>query len=316
MMVGSNDCQILGIRPSARFIIYERIRFSRPDVALPRHTRTAASLHARDVAAIVDSIGSGRAGAAHHGARRRAPERDADHPRLSTLHRPATALRRPAVAHVTEAFRLGDVDVKFTPVSSNRAITGVMMGLYDGGFGWAHAADRDRKLLYSDNSIYTFRMVFFQRRGDDHPWKTLADLAPLQIGTTLGDHYSDEFSALQETSKLHVQVAASDLNNMRKLLVGRIDLFPMEEEAGKLLIQGALTPAEQNLLSCQSVAISAVPTFLVLRRTLPRAQELIARFDRGYRQLLESGRLAKMMEETRKAMLNSPMTFNNSSTAP
>jgi len=217
---------------------------------------------------------------------------------------------------VAEAFRLSDVDVKFVPVSSNRAITGVMMGLYDGGFGWAHAADRDRKLLYSDNSIYTFRMVFFQRRGDDHPWKTLADLAPLQIGTTLGDHYSDEFSALQETSKLHVQVAASDLNNMRKLLVGRIDLFPMEEEAGKLLIQGALTPAEQNLLSCQSVAISAVPTFLVLRRTLPRAQELIERFDRGYRQLLESGRLAKMMEETRKAMLNSPMTFNNSSTAP
>ena len=101
---------------------------------------------------------------------------------------------------VTEAFRLSDVDVKFTPVSSNRAITGVMMGLYDGGFGWAHAADRDRKLLYSDSSIYTFRMVFFQRRGDDHPWKTLADLAPLQIGTTLGDHYSDEFSTLQEAT--------------------------------------------------------------------------------------------------------------------
>jgi len=216
---------------------------------------------------------------------------------------------------VTEAFRLGDVDVKFTPVSSNRAITGVMMGLYDGGFGWAHAADRDRKLLYSDNSIYTFRMVFFQRRGEDHPWKTLADLAPLQIGSTLGDHYSDEFSALQENNKLHVQVAASDLNNMRKLLVGRIDLFPMEEEAGKLLIQSALTPTEQNLLSYQGVPISAVPTYLVLRRTLPRAQELIARFDRGYRLLLESGHLAKLMEETRKAILNSPMTFN-SNTAP
>src|SRR5471032_3371032 len=216
---------------------------------------------------------------------------------------------------VTEAFRLSDVDVKFTPVSSNRAITGVMMGLYDGGFGWAHAADRDRKLLYSDNSIYTFRMVFFQRRGEDHPWKTLADLAPLQIGSTLGDHYSDEFSALQENNKLHVQVAASDLNNMRKLLVGRIDLFPMEEEAGKLLIQSALTPTEQNLLSYQGVPISAVPTYLVLRRTLPRAQELIARFDRGYRLLLESGHLAKLMEETRKAILNSPMTFN-SNTAP
>ena len=207
---------------------------------------------------------------------------------------------------VSEAFRLTDVDVKFENVSSNRAITGVMMGLYDGGLGWAHAPDRDQKLLYSDNSIYTFRMVFFQRRGYEHPWHSLSDLAPLQIGATLGDHYSDEFTTLQAANKLHVQEAASDLNNMRKLLLGRIDLFPMEEEAGKLLIQANLTPAEQSQLSYQSTPISAVPTYLVLRRTLPHAHELIARFDRGYRQLADSGQLNRLLDEARKALVNAP----------
>jgi polar amino acid transport system substrate-binding protein len=62
---------------------------------------------------------------------------------------------------VFEAFKLAEVDVEFEHVSSNRAITGVVRGIYDGSFGWAHTAERDRKLLYSNNSIYTFRMVFF-----------------------------------------------------------------------------------------------------------------------------------------------------------
>lgn len=204
---------------------------------------------------------------------------------------------------VVEAFKAANVTVKLERVSSNRAITGVMMGLYEGGYGWAHTPERDRKLLYSETSIYTFRMVFFQRRDMQMNWNTLADLGKYQIGTTLGDHYSDEFSALHAKHVLKVQEAAGDLNNMRKLLLGRIDLFPMEEEAGKMLIQTALTPAEQARLSYQSKPISAIPTFLVLRRDLPRARELLDRFEQGYRQLQDSGQLARMQAETRKALL-------------
>ncbi|MBJ7312641.1 substrate-binding periplasmic protein [Rugamonas sp. CCM 8940] len=204
---------------------------------------------------------------------------------------------------VVESFKLVDVDLTFEHVSSNRAITGVMRGIYDGGYGWAHSAERDRKLLYSSNSIYIFRMVFFQRRGSEVPWKKLADLGRAQIGTTLGNYYSDEFLALQTANKLRVQEAASDLANMRKLLLGRIDLFPMEEEAGKMLIQANLSPAEQGQLSFQSNPIATIPTFLVLRRTLPGARELIARFDQGYRQLYDSGQLARLLGETRKALL-------------
>ncbi|ELX08699.1 hypothetical protein Jab_2c07540 [Janthinobacterium sp. HH01] len=204
---------------------------------------------------------------------------------------------------VVEAFKASNVTVRFERVSSNRAITGVMMGLYDGGFGWAHTPERDRKLLYSDTSIYTFRMVFFQRRDMQVNWNSLADLGKYQIGTTLGDHYSEEFSALHAQRKLKVQEAAGDVNNMRKLLLGRIDLFPMEEEAGKMLMQTSLTEAEQARLSYQSKPISAVPTYVVLRRDLPNARELLDRFEQGYRQLQDSGQLLRLQTETRKAML-------------
>lgn len=198
---------------------------------------------------------------------------------------------------VVESFKAANVTVRLEKVPSNRAITGVMLGMYDGTYGWAHTPERDRKLLYSRSSIYTFRMVFFQRRAMEINWETLADLKPYQIGATLGDHYSDEFARLQASRVLQVQESASDVGNMRKLLVGRIDLFPMEEEAGQMLIRKNLTPAEQTRLAPQSRTIATIPTYLVLRKDLPRAQELLDRFEQGYRRFSESGQLAKAVKE-------------------
>ena len=198
---------------------------------------------------------------------------------------------------VVEAFRRADVDVKITYVPNNRAISGVMMGLYDGSYGWAHAEDRDRKLLYSSTPIYTFRMVFFERRGANIAWKSLAELAPYKIGATLGDHYSDEFSTLQASGKLQVDFANDDLANMRKLLVGRVDLFAMEESAGHTLIRDSFAPADQEKLAAQANAISTFPSFLVVNRSNPRGRELIERFERGLRLLAQSGELNKVLGE-------------------
>nr|WP_267871896.1 transporter substrate-binding domain-containing protein [Pseudoduganella violaceinigra] len=218
---------------------------------------------------------------------------------------------------VAESFKAANVQVKFLPVSSNnRVITGVMTGLYDGAYGWAHAPERDRKLLYSKSSIYTFRMVFFQRRVKEIAWNTLSDLAAYQIGATLGNHYSEEFSDLQARKVLQVQEAASDINNMRKLLLGRIDLFPMEEEAGQMLILNSLTPAEQVNLSFQARPIALIPTYLVLRRNLPNAALLLERFEQGYRQLNDSGQLARMVGETRKAVMASAQQAQNKRNPP
>lgn len=218
---------------------------------------------------------------------------------------------------VREAFKAANVEVEIESLSSNnRVITGVMVGLYDGAYGWAHSPERDRKLHYSKSSIFTFRMVFFHRRDMDIPWENLADLGRYQIGATLGNHYSDEFSLLQAQRKLKVQEAASDLNNMRKLLLGRIDLFPMEEEAGQMLLVQSLKPAEQAQIAFQSRPIALIPTHLVLRRDLPNAAELLERFDQGYRQISDSGQLARILGETRKALLAAAQQNHNKRKQP
>lgn len=209
---------------------------------------------------------------------------------------------------VTAVFEQEGIDVKIIYVANNRAITGVMKGLYDGSFGWAHAPDRDRQLLFSSRPIYTFRMVLFHRKGQEFSWKTLADLHDYRFGLTLGNHYSDELTALQDAGKLNIDLANSDLSNMRKLLVGHIDLFPMEEEAGLWLLKSSFSPSEQAKIVSDDDAMWSIPTYFVLRKSLPRAADLMARFDHGYQQLLASGRLPKLVEETKKVLYEAPMT--------
>lgn len=221
----------------------------------------------------------------------------ADYPPLIDLRLPNGGV---LTQIVVEAFRLSNVEVHLERMPNNRAITGVVRGTYEGSYGWAYNAERGSKLLYSKRPIHANRMVFFQRRDQQYPWVHLADLAPFLIGVTLGNHYSDEFARLQEAGVLRVQQAASDAINMKKLVLGRIDLFPMQEAAGCFLVAQELTPEEQSKVVAQPLAFDTVPVYLVIRRSHPLAQVLIERFDRGFRQLSDSGQLQRILEQPRR----------------
>ncbi|MBV1776793.1 transporter substrate-binding domain-containing protein [Burkholderiaceae bacterium DAT-1] len=192
------------------------------------------------------------------------------------------------------------IDVRFETVPNNRAMSGMMKGWYSGSYGWSHSPERDAKLLFSTQPVYTFHMVFFQRKGEVFPWKALADLAPYRIGMTAGNHYSDEFSRLITAKVLRVDEATSELSNMRKLLAGRIDLFPMEETAGRFMVQTEFAPAEQLKLEAQSKSMWDVPTYLVLRKDLANATELMSRFDRTFATMMKAREIERIIDEAER----------------
>lgn len=202
----------------------------------------------------------------------------------------------PLTQIVTSAFRLANVDVTLAEVPNNRAISGVMQGLYEGSYGWGHTAERAEKLLYSARPIFDLRVVFFHRNGEEFSWERLNDLRSKTIGVVQGNFYSPEFSSLQASGALKTDVAPSDISNFRKLLSGRVDLIPIDAGTGQLILQKHFTAAERNRLSMQNKAIAVVPVYVVIHKKLPRAAELIRRFDAGFQQLSESGQLAKILE--------------------
>ncbi|MOA20001.1 Bacterial extracellular solute-binding protein, family 3 [compost metagenome] len=145
-----------------------------------------------------------------------------------------------------------------------------------------------------------FRMVLFQRAGESYPWQTLADLAPYRFGITAGNFYSDAFSSLQQQGVLKVDIASDDGSNLRKLLAGRIDLFPMEWEAGQLLARSTLRQQQARQLVPQAREYWTTPLCVVVSRKHPQAAELIARFNRELRKMRDSGELARLVAQTRQ----------------
>lgn len=197
---------------------------------------------------------------------------------------------------VVEAFKARNVNVALEWVPNNRAITGTMAGYYDASFGWAHSAERDDALYFSAKPIHTYRMVFVQRELEPRPWSQLGDLAGQRIGVTRGNFYSQPFADLVEQKVLEVDVGNDDINGLNKLLLGRIDLFPLEESVAHYMIGARFSPEDRARFLVQKKEFWVVPIFLVVSRKVPGAKAIINEFDAGYAELLRSKRLDVLLK--------------------
>jgi len=202
---------------------------------------------------------------------------------------------------VSEVFRRANVTVRYGWYPNNRTIQMARNGDVDGSLGWTPSEERLRDLVFSDE-VLPFRMVLFQRLGEHYPWRTLDDLAPYRFGITSGNFYSDAFTRLQESGVLKVDVATDDVSNLRKLAAGRIDLFPMEGEAGQLTTRLNLPPSQAARIVPQAREYWSTPLCVVVWRQHPQAGELIRRFNRELKKMKDSGELARLITQTRRAI--------------
>lgn len=199
---------------------------------------------------------------------------------------------------VTEILQKQGADYQLVTVPNNRAIEGAMQGAYDATFGWAFTPERAQKMLYSD-PIATFKMVFFQRKANRIHWTSMQELTPYPIGVTKGNFVSKEFSTLSKQGKLKVDEAFDDLSGIRKLLVKRVDLFPMEIEAGQYLIQSSLTLREQQELVPSDEVIWQVPVYFLINRNVAGSAEFMSKFNQILHTLKEQGKLDAAYKDTK-----------------
>ncbi|MBM2885701.1 transporter substrate-binding domain-containing protein [Chromobacterium phragmitis] len=203
---------------------------------------------------------------------------------------------------VKEAFARGGVDVAYRYYPNNRTLQSARNGQVDGSFGWAPTAERKRDLLYT-LPVLSARMVFFQRKERPLAWSRWSELKGARVGITVGNFYSDDFDAQVKNGTLKVDNAPDDLINLRKLIAGRIDLFPIDQEVGKYLIAHHFSPAQGAELEAQNKTFWAAPLHVVIWRKHARGPELVERFNRGLKALQDSGDFERLLQETREACL-------------
>lgn len=202
---------------------------------------------------------------------------------------------------VSEAFALEGIRVEYSFFPWARSYLLSENGVMDGTLEWEGTSAQQATHFVSSDAISKQQWVFFHRKDRVFTWNRLDDLAGKRIGLTIGYAYSDALAAMQQQHPAMFTEATSDLLNLRKLLSGRIDLFPMEKAVGRYLIETELTPEEQTQLTDHPKSLADFSPRLLLSRAIPENNQRILQFNRGMQRLKESGRYAEIMVPCRSA---------------
>ena len=201
-------------------------------------------------------------------------------------------------AHVvSESFKLAGYDVQFNYAPWKRVLTRLKQGKDDASLCWIKNEEREKFFLYSD-TIMTQKKVFFHRKDFNFDWHSLSDLGQYTIGSVRGYSLGEAFDKAEREGLLNITFTDSDAQNLKKLLLGRIDLYPLEMVVGYTTMQKITTPANMRLITNHKKPIIKSDYHLILSKKIPqpRLNNLLKDFNKGLKLLKKSGQYDKMEE--------------------
>jgi polar amino acid transport system substrate-binding protein len=201
------------------------------------------------------------------------------------------------VLHVIrEAFAREGIKVKYEFLPWERAYQAILGkdSTYLASAYWYRSSEREQECFYSE-PINEEQMVFFFRK--EKPlmnWNAYTDLAGYRIGTSLGITYPADFKQSLEQGPLEFEEAKDDISNFKKLLAGRIDLFPTTTIAGYELLRSNFTAAEVEQLDYNTKPLMTSTGHLLFAKNNPEAEKYLQLFNAGLEKLKSDGTYDQM----------------------
>ena len=199
---------------------------------------------------------------------------------------------------ISEAFKLEGYEVEFTFYPWKRAFESARSGeQFHATSYWYPSEERAKDFHYSD-PIQVDATVFFHIKDNPPPdWKSLDDLKGRRIGATGGFTYTKEFWDAAKSKHLDIEEANSDELNFRKLLKGRIDLFPSNPLVGQKILIEAFEKRAANSVTYHQKPLISPTGHLLFSKKHAKAEELVTAFNRGLTRLRQSERYTLFQSE-------------------
>ncbi|MBC08258.1 transporter substrate-binding domain-containing protein [Thalassospira sp.] len=156
---------------------------------------------------------------------------------------------------------------------------------------------REQTYAFSD-PLYLQDSHFFAYDADGvkprYGYHELADLRGFRIGGIQGYYYESWF----KKARLDVDYAHSEEQNLRRLKVGRIDLFPTATTIGWYQIRHLFPPEEAaNFYTLDKPLIDGAGLHLMTSKTYPENDTLLERFNTAMAEVKSSGTYAQLVEK-------------------
>jgi polar amino acid transport system substrate-binding protein len=199
--------------------------------------------------------------------------------------------------HVIQcAFKQQDISVEFVFMPWSRAYKGTMEGKFPVSSYWYFDPKHEKNFLISD-PISNERIVFFRRKTQRvNQWASLADFSKLRLGLTRGYTYTTEIWDYAKANSFYFSVVNSDTQNLKMLLLDRIDVFPVEEIVGWYILNNSFAKEQVNLIETMVPPVMFKTGHLLFSKKLSNSKALLQSFNKGLEKCREQGILQKYAE--------------------
>jgi len=152
-----------------------------------------------------------------------------------------------AVEIVEELFERLGMEARVLVYPFSRGLEQIEHGEEDVILMVSKSKEREQFMAFS-HPIREVRFVFYHSSElDSFEWGNWKDLKPYRIGSVTGYNMGDEWKEAITEYDLQVEEVKTDIFNLQKLLLGRIDLVVTDDEVMQRLIE--MNPDSQGKLS-------------------------------------------------------------------
>ncbi len=205
------------------------------------------------------------------------------------------------VSHlVTKAFALMGITVQYGFFPLKREIEYAKNEGWDGSIGWALGRRELTKDFFFSKPIITIPKALYSLRTKPVIWNTMKDLKGKHIGITAGYFYGEAFERAKQERLFIVEEVTYDAQNLKKLLLGRIDAFAMEVETAIYLMNHLIIPEEAAQIITSSKFLVEVPLCVIFpKKHNKKSVHFLKIFNRGIQRLKSSGQYDRTIQEAR-----------------
>jgi polar amino acid transport system substrate-binding protein len=190
---------------------------------------------------------------------------------------------------ITEAFQRSGYTVEFTYLPWKRGVIETKSGKYSALSYVYFSKDREKEFYLSDPISEEKIVLFHLKSNPIKDWKTLEDLKNYKFGATRGYTYTKDFWDAAKSKRIMVDITNADLQNFKKLLAGRIDIFPSGLVNGNSILQKEFNPSIPPLISFHPKPLSKTRGHLAFTKSRKNSESLVRIFNQGLAKLKKEG---------------------------
>jgi len=192
---------------------------------------------------------------------------------------------------VKQAFKTSGHEINVSIVPWDRAMASTKSGQTDVMVGLWYNDTRNKDYIFSKPFLYN-RIVFIKRTDDSFEYNGLDELKGKKVGVVRNYSYNDAFNSANHFKKPDTSNLQS---NLKKLAAGRIDLTLEDEIVARYILNKELKQLNSKVTFTAN-ALDEKSVHVAISRKNPKAESLIAAFDKGIAALKDNGHYEKIIK--------------------